>query len=281
MAITSNNLFYKEFRTMMNQRKANGKTIALSKFDVPPMKGVMNGKPKGVIAIVKCIKEPFFDRLNNLEVQLMPKGALYKRKVLSDGSFRIDESGKEVKELVNVKRGSVAVLSDISIGLKRRIEKDGKIESHEVSEGYGYVDYIETQKGRKYIYILPKDCVYRLNMCALVLSLTALRSFYKGAKIALKDGTYVNVYIVPYKYRDNNGVRVLGVKSDNDFDKELGGLLQLWQHNGLVFDTRLTYLEENIRGLTNLGIITLRGSTVDNYTRYDLPLSGEKEELIE
>lgn len=281
MSITSNNLFYKEFRDMMNQRRALGKSIALSKFEVPNMDGVIVGSPKGVIALVKGIKEPFFDRLNGKEVQLMPKGTLYKRKVLSDGTFRLDAEGKEIKEAVPLKRGSVAILSDVSIGLKRKIEKDGKVVSHTPSEGYGYVDYVETKNGRKYIYIVPKDFVYRLNMCALVLSLSSLRNFYKGAKIALKDGTYVNVYVVPYKYRENSGVRVLGVKSSNDFDTEFANLLKLWQSKGLIFDTRFTYLEESIRGLNNVGIIPLRGTNTDTYVRYDLPLSREREEVIE
>lgn len=281
MSITSNNLFYKEFKYMMNQRKASGRSIELSRFEVPEMEGVITGKPRGVIALVKGIKEPFFDRLNGREVQLMPKGTLYKRKVLSDGSFRLDDKGKEVKDVVSIKRGCVAILSDVSIGLKRTIEKDGKSVSHTPSEGYMYVDYVETKNGRKYIYIVPKDFVYKLNMCALVLSLTSLRNFYKGAKVALKDGTYVNVYVVPYKYRENSGTRVLGVKSSNNFNTEFTNLLKLWLSKGLIFDVRLTYLEESINGLNNLGIIPLKPTNTDTYERYNLPLSREKEEVIE
>lgn len=281
MAITSNNLFYREFRNMMSVRRATGKNINLSHFSIENANTMIQGKPKGVIALVKGIKEPFFERLNNAEVQIVPKGLLYKRQVLSDGSFRLDNEGKEVKEQVPLKRGSVAILSDVCIALKRRYEKDGKIINHEPSEGYAYVDYIETQKGRKYIYIVPKDYVYRLNMCALVLSLNNLRNYYKGAKIALKDGNYLNVYIVPYKYRDNAGVRVLGVKSTNDFDKEFAILLRDWQNSGLVFDSRLTFLEDSLKGINNIGIIQLRGTISESYERYNVPLSKEKEETLE
>lgn len=281
MGVSSDTLFFSEFGKMMKDRKYNGKNITLDKFRVQPMKGFNLGSPKGTIALVKGVTEPFFDRLNNSEVVLMPKCTLYKRKVNSDGTFRLDKNGKEVKTVVTLNRGSVAILSNMSIGLKRKIVKGGKEINHEPSEGYRYVDYIETKNGRKYIYIVPKDYVYRLNMCALVISTNSLRNYYKGAKIALKDGNYINIYVIPYKYRDYNGSRILGVKSTNNFDKEFNTLLNLWYSDGLIFDIRLTYLEESIRGIKNVGLIVLNPTNTNVYRRYNVPLSKEKENLVE
>lgn len=276
---TYDSLFYKEFRDMMNGRRSLAHNYRLVDLPLPELEGMTIGEPKGKMALVKGIKEPFFDRLNGQEVQLVGRTQLQKRQVLSDGSFRTDKDGNFVTTQVPVPHDNVAILSSVSIGLKRFIEVDGVKREHKVTEGYRYVDYVEGKQGRRYIYIVPKQFVYRLSLCALILTPNKRRVFFKGCKLALQNGNYVYLYVVPYTYRDNIDIRVLGVKSSYNFDTEVTQIIQYWMHIGVIFNLNLTALEGQVYGQTNLGILDLEGTIVsEDYQRLGVSMAEEKEE---
>lgn len=272
----SEELFKKEFKAMMKGRRELGRGVSVEKIPIPNLGG---GVPKRQIVGIKGVEEPYFARLNGRKVELLPKMTLYKRKVLSDGTFRKDKEGREVKEQVVLKKGSVAVLSDIAIGLKNYKEDErGRKVRHIVSEGYGYVDYIENSKGeRRYIYILPRKYVYKLNMCSLVISYGALRNYYKGVKVALTTGDYITIYVAPYKYRVSSGSRVLKVKPSLGFEKEISVLIEAWYKKGVIFNLGLLKSEDIYGNQSNLGYIEIKG----NQEELDYKVLGESLEKIE
>lgn len=268
-------LFSTEFKKMMDDRRAIAKPFSIAKLPIPPHPSLTAVKPRGKKALIKGITEMFFDRLNNTEVEFLVKTSLKKRKVLSDGSFKRNEKGDIETIDIAVPRGSVAVISDISIGLTRTV--DGKV--HKVSEGFRYVDFISNAKGRKYIYIVPRQYVYRLNMGALILTMNKRRNYYKGVKLALQNGSYIYAYAIPYQYREMMDVRILSLKSSCMFDEELNVLMQGWSRVGIIYHTELTKLENNAHGVTNLGVQWLDGTLpYEEYKRYGVSLDKEKEE---
>ena len=122
MSRTNDSLFHKEFRDMMNGRKSMSISFDISKLPLPKIPTMSIGVPKKRVALVRGIKEPFFDRLNGEEVQLVGRTTLKKRQVLSDGSFRKNPDGSFFVIDVPVKHGSVAIVSSRSIGLKRIVD---------------------------------------------------------------------------------------------------------------------------------------------------------------
>ena len=180
--------FYNEFRDMMNGRRGFNVTKGYRLMDLPlpSLNSFFKGTPKNKLALVRGIREEFFELLNNEEVQLLGKTELKKRQVLSDGSFWLDDNGKYMYNVVHVKRDSVAILSSRSIGLKRFKEENGVRREHKPSDGFTYVDYVEQNKSRRYIYTIPKDYVYKLKLCALILTPNKHRTFYKGYKLHFK-----------------------------------------------------------------------------------------------
>lgn len=274
---TQNSIFMKEFRDMMNGRRNLSGALKLVDIPVPSISTMLSGAPKRVRAIVKGIKEPFFERLNGHEVELTGRMSLQKREVVSDGTFRKDGNGNFVTVHVPVPHNCVAIISHVPIGLKRKVE--GR--EHKVSEGYKYVDYITTAEGRKYVYIVPKDFVYRLTMCALIITANKRRNYYKGAKIARQTGSYFYLYVVPYTYRENMDARILGVKSGFSFDNEVSQILSYWVQQGVMFHPTLTAISDTQSKVQNLGIMNLEGTILsEDFKRYSVSLAQDKEEMI-
>lgn len=285
MAVTYDSIFNREFKEMMNSRKAHVTGFALNTIPLPDFKTLpqsskfsfYTGSKSRKVALIKGVTEPFFDRLTNTEVELVGRTKLYKRQVLSDGSFRKDANDSYVADEVTVPQSSVAVLSPISIGLKRVVKNERGVElEHRPSEGFRYVDYVETKEGRKYIYIIPRQYVYRLTLVALMITHNRHRNFYHGTRIALQNGHYVYLYTAPYTYRENMGAHILGIKASTDFDKEVKLLLDFWQQKKIMFPIQDTLLSEQVGGVTNLGFQEMEGTlTVEDFKRYDKSLAEE------
>lgn len=262
MADTSDALFIREFREMMNGRRALVPSLPLVSIPLPSISGVIVGEPRGKMVWIKKVQEPFFNRLNNTQAQLVGRTTLRKRQVLSDGTFRKDDQDNYVVTQIPVPHTDVAIFSPLSIGLKRVIRKNGVDQVYQAAPGFRYIDFIDNAEGRRYIYTLPKDYVYPLNLCALILTPNRRRVFYQGAKLALQDGNHVYLYVVPYKYRDNADARVIMVKPHFDFTSEVVTILAHWISLGVIFDFHLTSLDNQVNGLTNLGVIDLEGTVV-------------------
>lgn len=266
---TADQIFVKEFKDMMNGRRSMSGVFNLVDIPVPNIPTLISNLGKGEVCLVRGIKESFFDTLNNAEVQLVTTPILVKRQVLSDSSFRVDKNGDYVFTQVPVKQGFVAVHSNKSIGLRNRIEVNGVERKHTPTEGFRYVDFFELNGERRYIYLIPKENVYPLSLCALIITPNTHRNFYKGCKVALQNGHYLYLYVIPYKAgKETRGYRVLGVKPSTIFDVEVKKLLQYWMRISVIFDLNLTALENQVGGEINVGIMDLVGTLgTEDYIR--------------
>lgn len=276
---TPDKLFCTEFRQMMNERNMHLKSdprfhlVELPMPDLGKMFSVNIGRSLGKIV---GVKEPYFSKLNGSMVTILKRGTYRKRQVDSFGKFIKDSKGNLVYTQVPVPRESVAVLSSVSIGLKNSVVEHGVKKKYQPSKGFKYVDYIVRDGKKSFIYIIPREMVYRLNTCALALSQNSMRNYYKGYKLALQNGSYVYMYVIPtYKYRSQSNYRVLGVKAGIDFSQEVITILNLWQSLGVIFDLEKT----SVGGGLNLGIITLEGTLyAEDYKPLGNSMKVEKDE---
>lgn len=287
----SDYVFYREFVDMMNGRRAClQQGFRYIDLPLPNLSTMISGAPKRKQVWISNkedskIEEQFFSALNGTQAELVGKTTLLKRQFLSNGDFRKDAKGNFVFTQIPVKHECVAILSPVNIKLKRfEIDEKGKKKDIKVDELYRYVDYVEAKDGtRKYIYIIPKKHVYRLNMTALVITPNKHKNFYKGCKIALQNGNYIYMFLIPYKYSENLSYRVLGVKPSVNFDVEVQCILQTWMKMGVMFNLNMTVLNNPVKGIANLGFQELE-PTLDMgaFESYDenTTLADEKGDLL-
>ena len=271
---THEELFIKEFTEYTRMGRATNH-FTLDMLPIPD--SIKSNWLKKDVAIVKGVTEKYFDNLNDREVFLVGRTTLKKRQVLSSGEFRKDSEGNDVVDHIAVPRECVAIASNCSIGLRRyTMEGDVKRE-HKVSQGYRYVDYMETKNGRLYIYIIPKEYVYRANMCALYLSMNRRRNFYRGYKVSLTNGHSVYVYVAPVT--SNMGdCSIIAMKSSINFDKELHTLFQVYLVGGFMFDPKLTSIEKPHNNSRNLSFIEYPQTLMsDEYASTTVSMAKEKD----
>lgn len=260
------NIFSREFSNMMNDRKSHNSSFSIVNIPIPNLNLITNNDfvEGGKLAFVKGILEPYFSELSGTEVEVVKGRKFEKRLSLynEEGKvvFRKDSDGKYITQEIIVEPNFVGVYSSKNIHLPNRIEKNGVKREYKPTIGYRYIDYVDTPKGRKYLYLIPMECVYPMELCALVISLNKHRAYYKGCKVALTNGHYVHIYSIPYKYRENPGYKLIGAKTNPNFDVEMQKLLNYWMKAGILFDLNLTTLDNQIKGTLNLGIVDLVGT---------------------
>lgn len=262
----SESIFVREFNTMMNERKSQNSNFSITDIPYPKMNlitsedFVMGGK----WGYVKNISEPYFSDLNKSEVEII-KGRSFEKKIAyfdSTGKvqYKTDKNGAYVTNTVNVEKGFVAVYSSVNIHLPNKIERNGVKKDYKATFGYNFIEYVNTPKGKRYLYTIPMEYVYPVELCGLVIALNKHRAYYKGCKVALTNGHYVYIYSIPYKYRENQGYVLIGAKSNPNFDEEMNRLLDYWMQKGILFDLNMTALQEQIKGSMNIGIQDIPGT---------------------
>lgn len=233
---TLDTIFKREFKTSRNRLGEH-----LSLFELPLKKGNL---PRVDFYRVLGIEDQYFSRLNNANVMIMRGTELERRLLNTRGEFRVDKTGKLLKEVVPVPRGSIAVLSKVRLGLPFKYKLDG----------YDYVDYIDSTNdrgeviSRKYIYILPKDKLYKTNLNALAISNRTMKAF-SSIKIATWGVGFLYLNVIPYKpNRQYQNTVVLSVKNSLDFSKEISTVMGDLVRLGLISNPSEYVLEtgENI-----------------------------------
>lgn len=274
MSQTNDGIFRTEFLNMMNGRRSMNVPILLKDLPLPRVELPQLGQPRGHYVYIEGVEEKFFDSLNKTVATLEGRKTLKKPIILSDGTVKRGQDGKPEYEDITVPNTHVALSSSKSIKLRRYVEVDGKKVEHLPSNGYKYVSFREKGGKRSYIYIVPKSCVYRLNVCALVLTSTPRRRFYEGYKIALQNGTYMYMYVLPFKYRQIEDILVLKIKPSISFIKEQETVLNILHQKNFIFSKGATELETQLNGVTNLGFIKLAPTIIDDFeaisTRLDV-----------
>ena len=165
------NVFAKEFSNMMNDRKSVNTGFSIK--DIPcPNLGLITADDYvagGKLAFVKGIDEPFFSDLNNTNVEVV-KGRSFKKRLSyfdenGKTQFRKEKDGQGMTTEITVEKGFVAVYSSINIHLPNKVEVNGEKKNYNPTKGYRFVDFMDTDKGRKYLYLIPMQYVYPMELC--------------------------------------------------------------------------------------------------------------------
>ena len=204
----------------------------LNVFQLPVPESLSDAKSVNKPAIAKIpLGVEYFEDLNEEVLEVRPRGTQFKRRFIkSDGSFRTDKEGNFLTEDVPLPKGSVAVLSTKVLGIPY---------NYEFPEGYGYVDFLDTDDGngktvRKFIYFLPAEFIYPLNMCDLVLSSKTLKGYEVSTVQTWREGK-VFLGVVPYKpNRTYTNTRILAIKRGLDFSDEVAELIKHWYSRGII-----------------------------------------------
>lgn len=262
---TLDNLFYKEFINSMRAR-ASVKPLNINSIPIPKLTKVGNRVAKTNLVLTRGISDTYYSKLNDSESLLWSKPNLKRRKFGAGGKFLKDKAGNVLLEDVTLPRGSVAIVSQLKVGVPLK---------YTPKEDFGYVDYVTNPSTKEvhYIYIVPKNYCYKLNQTALVLSARPLRVYYEGISLYLQSGHQIYMYIVPYKPTNSDKpYRVLLSKTSIDFSAEINLLLDSWVRAGIIFNKRLTALEEPVRGRTNVAYQMLN-PVLDSYYKCDFEKS--------
>lgn len=172
---------------------------------------------------IKNIEDEYYSKLNDEKVTILKKsGVDFKRRILgSGGKFRKDKNGKIKTESVQIPTGSVVVVTPVRLGLPYGYSPS--------TEGLGYIDYTKAKDGNiYYMYYIPKEYVYTLQKTALVVSSKKMKG-YHGFSFRTWNFGKVFVWVIPYdKNREYQNTRIVKVKEDLDFTKEIADLYNFW-----------------------------------------------------
>ena len=271
-------IFYKEFTQMMLKLKGLSGYQNLTDIALPPQASGRFLIEKHEKVAIANISDEFYSKLNNTEALLWNKGALNRRKFDHKGEFIKDKDGNYVLEDVVCPHECAAIISPVRLGVKNK---------YKAKEHFEYVDFVQKkdQSGntmQRFVYIVPKKYLYKLNQTALVLSWNKLRVFYSGIALSLQNGHVLYMYIIPYKPSSvNHNYRVLHCKTSDDYSAEINMVKDFWISNNIMFNPEVCQLTDIVKGRDNMAYLRLDG-VLDMYERFNAnkPMS-ESEELEE
>lgn len=260
MATNSDLLFFGEFKALINDRRNGHLNIPLDSITIPPLPNLIEGIPSNPIIFVMGIEKKYFSLLNNSKAELLD---------LSDK--------KKITPNKNISKHCVLIASKIFIGMVN----ETKLKNFKNSK-FNYIGCIEKENGEKScIYIIPKKYVYKINICALILTSKKVDEFYNGFKLIKQDGESIYLYVIPYQYKKYN-YNILALKYSSNFNKEIKLILNHWIKKSYIFDFNLTYLETYIDKTYNLAIQHYSSTIDENYTYLSKSIESKisNEELI-
>ena len=174
MAKLPDKLFMQEFRQMMIDRYNMYGTDPrflinnLPLPHIPSLKAGVNG------AFIKGIREPYFDKLNKSVVTIEKRQA-WSKKVYDQYGKVLCTNGKITVKECPIPQGSIVVSSTVNIQLPNTKCIGVTKQKYVPSDGFLYVDFEEKNGARLYYYAVPKQFVYKLNLCALILTKNSYR----------------------------------------------------------------------------------------------------------
>lgn len=255
---TLDEIFYSEFCNTMQYRRAINK---IKIDDIPFPSEICKPLPTRTEAICRDINIEYYKNLNfsllesnkNATSVSIIRNKVKKKLFTNKGIPRVDENNNILTEEITVPQDSLAILSEIKIGVPYDFSTD---------ENFKYIDFVKVNGKIQYIYIVPKKYLYELNLCAMIVGLTKLRSYYTSLAVTLITGTVVYISVIPYiptheKKTEllSNSARVLKTKPSANFDNEIKYLLKYWENNCIMFRRELTILREPVRGILNCALV--------------------------
>lgn len=226
-------LFIKEFRE--NVRKQGDKNI----HEIPLPKICSNWEVSGTeVDAVKGITKECYNKLNKTVVKRLPKGKEAKRRKIDKVTrgFVKDSSGKFIYEDYKVPVGSVVVTStkDIGLSYKDYLSTEG---------GYGYIDFRIINGEKVYMYVLPKEVLYKVNQTALVLTVKSM-TCYSGYGYNTWGKGIIFLYVIPYSpSRKYEATLVLKTGHTLDYTKEIKTISDFWEGVNLIPNIALSSLQ--------------------------------------
>lgn len=261
-------IFKQEFTQMVKERIHLNPWCNDSRFDILnlPIPNGLNNTELSEGAYIRGIQEPYFSSLNKTVVKVEKRQVWTKKEYDQHGNILTDVNGKPVVKEITIPRDSVVVSSKKNIKLPNvKVVGVSKVK-YVPAEGYKYIDFEKKKDGTViFYYAVPKTFVYKLNLCALVISKNSRgrQSHYKGYRIIMQNGKYVYIYVIPY--RNNKACRALSIKASPNFDKEIDYLIGYWEQVGIIFNRQLCEIGENSR----LGYSYVDGDlNVDDFVPY-------------
>lgn len=261
MTYSMDAVFVKEFDTMVRELAVTNR-VDLFSLPVPDSFHFSKMDISFDQVTFRGIEEQYYGGLNETTGYLLSRPNLVRKKFNSNGDYVKDKNGNYFTEDVTVPQECVAVLSRKRLGVPLRFKSQ---------LGFEYVDLYVNNESKElfYIYIVPRQFVYKLNLCALCLSLEKPRKLYGGCQVYLCSGHKVFLYIAPYKISSVvRNYRVFSVKPSLDFTSMYKDLLTFWGENGIIFNIEWLWLTDVIGDRNNAGYSLLE-NTLDEYLCYD------------
>lgn len=273
---TTDEIFYKEFNSTMQQLRGIQGCCNLQDIPLPPEAEGKFFIEKRDKVVITGITEDYYSKLNNTEALLWGSKALQRRKFDYKGEFMRGKDGNYMLQDVPCPHDCVAIMSPLSIQVPT------KFRSKEQSQ---YVDMVtkKTPEGNihRFVYIIPKKYCYPLKQTALVLSWNKLRRFYQGVGLSLKNGHILYMYVIPYKPNSQvHNYRVLQCKTSLDYNWEINLVKDFWIKSDFMFNPDWCQLEDFYKGRENMAYFTL-DSTEDMYERFDISKPLGQEDSLE
>lgn len=211
-----------------------------------------------------------FKPLNETIVMQVPKHKAVQRRKIDKVTRKYATDGSNyIFEEYKVPTGSMAIVSNINLNLSFDWYKtDSK-------DGYGYVDYFVMKGKRFYIYVLPKDILYKANQTALVVSKKSSMKCFSG--IGYKTWRYgmLYLYVIPYNPSTTYAESiVLKTSLSTCYNLERDVLVNHWQKLNIIPNLALCKLSDN-SSLVEVQV----GNTYSEYNAIDLLPLNKKEIL--
>lgn len=191
-----------------------------------------SGKGFQKYCVVRGVDVPYFSTLNNSTVIVLPDRVWNKRITGTDGKFINNVDGSPVTREVSIPANCKLVSSHKNIKLANYTVDEHGRQIKFTSDTFGYVDFVDTPDGRRYLYFIPKDNLFTLNLNALVLSSSRLTvKYYWGRRYFFNWGiSSCYLYVAPFVPSIiSPNYLAFCLKSSTDFTREIAGLESYWQ----------------------------------------------------
>lgn len=211
-----------------------------------------------------------FKLLNDTIVLQVPRNkAIQRRKVDKvTRKYATNEKGY-IYEDYKVPTGSMAVISNKCLNLSYDWFKINN------KDGYGYVDYYDEKGRRYYVYVLPKEVLYKANQTALVLSKKSSMKNFSGVGYRTWKYGMIYLYVIPYNPNVTYSESIiLRTGLSLDYIKERDALLKYWLETNLIPNLALSKLSDD----TSLVEIPM-GNSYFEYNAIEL-LPVSKKEIL-
>lgn len=188
----------------------------------------------------------YYAKLNDTLVEKLPRDMSAKQRVIDPATrgYKKDSDGNYIYNEYKVPTGSVVVISSLQLNIPWK-------EYVKPTKGYGYIDFIETSEGRKYLYVVPKTKLYKVNMTALVISYAPHMRCYEGRGYQTWRNGVIFLRIVPYKATSKfSQTKILKTWYGTNYAKECAELMKYWSSINFVVNSGVCELSNG----TNLAL---------------------------